>query len=277
MFTSDKSGVGKMRPLRLNNAFPWMVLVAVSAMATVSRDSSTATRTPGAGRKDGDSKRMDAGAAALADGDDERTVPTAALTGRGRSASRDGVKLGRTEMRLDASMPLDHWKSIGSRIGSHSDATCWWLGDWLAFGREMYGVRYHEGIAMTGLEYKTLRNYAVVARAFDSSRRRHELSFHHHAEVTALPLEEQDFWLDLSVKHNWSKSELRRQVRARTRTALAGPASTSLALALQDSRHARWLEAAQRSDRTLKQWAMAVLDEAAADVLESPALTAGDT
>jgi hypothetical protein len=158
----------------------------------------------------------------------------------------------------------------------HSDATCWWLGDWLAFGKQMYGLRYREGIAMTGLEYKTLRNYAVVARAFDSSRRRHELSFHHHAEVCPLSREEQDFWLDLSVKHGWSKAELRRQVRARARTAIPGPSSASLAFALQHPRTERWLEAAERSDCTLKQWALAVLDEAATAALDEPAL-AGDS
>jgi hypothetical protein len=241
-----------LRPLRHYNAIPWIALLVATLVA----------RPPGGRTVDAPASDAD---------------PATGGTLPGRRGTAEGVKLGRTEMRLDSSMALDDWKSIGSRISMHSDATCWWLGDWLAFGKAMYGVRYREGIAMTGLEYKTLRNYAVVARAFDASRRRHELSFHHHAEVCALPTEEQDFWLDLSVKRGWSKSELRRQVRGRAQSALAGSSSTSLMVAVQHPRHARWLEAAERSDRTLKQWAVAVLDEAASAALEEPALTAGDT
>ncbi len=171
-------------------------------------------------------------------------------------------------MRFDASMTIDHWKSVGTKIGMHSDATSWWLGDWLAFGRRMYGLRYREGIALTGLEYKTLRNYAMVARAFEPSRRRHDLSFQHHAEVCALPLEEQDFWLDLSIQRGWSKSELRRRVRARA--AMTSPPSAALQLALERSRHERWREAAEASRCSLREWVTTVLDEAASAVLETP-------
>jgi hypothetical protein len=41
-------------------------------------------------------------------------------------------------------------------------------------------------IVATGLDYQTLRNYAAVARRFELSRRRDNLSFHHHAELCAL-------------------------------------------------------------------------------------------
>jgi hypothetical protein len=80
-------------------------------------------------------------------------------------------------------MAFDAWKAVGAKIGTYSNATAWWLGDWLAFGRMKYGRRYNEAIEVTGLDYKTLRNYAVVARRFELSRRRDNLSFQHHAEV----------------------------------------------------------------------------------------------
>ena len=185
----------------------------------------------------------------------------------GQPAAAPGVQTYRTGMRFDPSMSIDRWKQIGSKIGTHSDATCWWLGDWLGFGRTNYGRRYKEGVAMTGLEYKTLRNYAVVARAFESSRRRKELSFQHHAEVCALPRGEQDLWLDLAVRRGWSKAELRRQLRAQSKRT-ASTTTATLHLALEPTRHQRWCDAAEQGNCSLEAWVTAVLDEAARAVLE---------
>jgi hypothetical protein len=67
-----------------------------------------------------------------------------------------------------------------------SSTTRRWLGDWLIFGRYKYGTRYRQAIGATGLDYQTLRNYAVVARRFEPSRRRSTLRAQHHAEVSAL-------------------------------------------------------------------------------------------
>ena len=58
----------------------------------------------------------------------------------------------------------------------------------------------------TGLDYQTLREYGVVARRFEWSRRRDNLSFQHHAEVCALTGAEQDRWLDLAAPNRWSRS-----------------------------------------------------------------------
>jgi hypothetical protein len=44
-----------------------------------------------------------------------------------------------------------------------------------------------EGIELSGLDYQTVRNDSMVARGFEMSRRRDNLSFQHHAEVCALP------------------------------------------------------------------------------------------
>ena len=75
-------------------------------------------------------------------------------------------------MRFEPLTPIGEWKAVGLRLGLYAEATCWWLGDWLAFGQMKYGRRYKEGVALTGLDYQTLRNYAVVARRFELSRRR---------------------------------------------------------------------------------------------------------
>jgi hypothetical protein len=119
-----------------------------------------------------------------------------------------------TGVRFDPLLPFEAWKELGGRLGLYANATSWWLGDWLAFGQMKYGRRYKEAIAATGLDYQTLRNYAVVARRFELSRRRDDLTFQHHAELCALHDEEQDRWLDRASAGHWSRNELRRRLRA---------------------------------------------------------------
>jgi hypothetical protein len=179
-----------------------------------------------------------------------------------------GVHSSRTGMQLDPRMPLGRWKAVGTKIAHFSDASSWWLGDWLTFGQTKYGRRYREGTALTGLDYQTLRNYAVVARRFELSRRRDNLSFQHHAEVCSLSDDAQDFWLDLSVENGWSKSELRRRIRLATRDPLRPSAGTPVRIFPERQREQRWRLAAKRNASTLEAWITQVLDEAAVAELD---------
>lgn len=132
-----------------------------------------------------------------------------------------------------------------------------------------YGNRYKHGIEQTGLDYQTLRNYAMVARRFELSRRRHTLSFHHHAELCALSREEQDRWLDLAEAGRWSRNELRRRLRAERQPETTST-SPRLDVKVDLERQARWREAATRSGRDLTSWIVETLDEAASTVLSPP-------
>jgi hypothetical protein len=165
-------------------------------------------------------------------------------------------------------MPIERWKAVGTRMAAYSDAASWWLGDWVTFGQAKYGRRYKEGIALTGLEYQTLRNYATIARRFDMSRRRDNLSFQHHAEVCALSDDAQDFWLDVAARERWSKAELRRRIRGTAAEPTAGPQGAVVRLTLQRQREHLWREAARRGDCALETWMVRVLDEAASSAVE---------
>ena len=186
----------------------------------------------------------------------------APVPARARS-SPTGVRPSRTGIRFDPLTTVDMWKAIGARIAMYSEASSWWLGDWLAFGQMKYGRRYKEGVALTGLDYKTLRNYAMVSRRFELSRRRDDVSFQHHAEVCPLADGEQDRWLELAAVNGWSKAELRRRLRSALVGETGDERAGSLRLALEPTREARWRDAAKRSDCSLEVWVTQVVDAAA--------------
>ena len=180
--------------------------------------------------------------------------------GRPRGSRRAAVPSA-TGLSFDPLLPFEAWSAMGARIARHSSATTWWLGDWLNYGQTKYGRRYKEAIAATGLDYQTLRNYAMVARRFEVSRRRDRLSFHHHAELCALPDADQDRWLDDACAHGWTRNELRRLLRCQR--LLAAGTSRVLRIEVSGESEQRWRDAAKASGRPLEQWITSMLDDAA--------------
>jgi hypothetical protein len=108
---------------------------------------------------------------------------------------------------------LQLWKVIGEQLFAVADSSTWWIADWLAFGESTFKDRYLEAAKKTQLNYQTLRNYTWVARRFELSRRRDGLTFGHHAEVAALDIPEQDYWLRKAEDFGWSRNKLRCEVR----------------------------------------------------------------
>lgn len=119
------------------------------------------------------------------------------------------------------------WVGWGRWLGMVDRASGWWLGDWVRYGNARYGERYKLAARITGYDGHTLMNMAYVASRFETSRRREELSFSHHAEVAALPREAQDLWLDTAVIAQLSVRALREEVRRSARQAEATAEATS--------------------------------------------------
>jgi hypothetical protein len=185
-----------------------------------------------------------------------------------------GAVPSRIGMRFDARLPFEDWHRLGKQLSMHANASIWWLGDWVAFGKEKYGRRYKQAVVITGLDYQTLRNYAVVARRFEMSRRRDKLSFQHHAEVCALSEEEQDRWLERAEACGWTRNQLRRRLRAEQ----AGISSEVrdaelLQLLVEPLRKRRWSEAAAKTASALDVWIVRALDHEADAVLAEAELT----
>jgi hypothetical protein len=171
------------------------------------------------------------------------------------------MRTSRVGLELHERLSYEQWIVVGKRLSEHVDASCWWLGDWLLFGESRYGAKYTQAIASTGLGYKTLRNYAVVARRFTLSRRRDKVSFQHHAEVCSLSDADQESWLSLAQRCGWSRAELRRRLRAAQLP--AQQAREALHVVVAQAQTERWRRAASHDECDLIDWVVRVLDVAA--------------
>jgi hypothetical protein len=195
------------------------------------------------------------------------------------------VHVRQNKLSIPAEMSFDSWRELGSKIFLIASCSAWWIGDWLVYGEQAYSDRYEQALTDISLGYQTLRNYAWVVRKFPVSRRRDNLSFGHHAEVAALPSNEQDTWLARAEGSNWSRNQLRRELRAAqlaNRQAAGGEGSAStraLKIEVPAERHDRWQSAAERKKCSVAEWIIATLDRAACDDLSTgvPQASAGPT
>ncbi len=170
-------------------------------------------------------------------------------------------------LRFPPTMSFADWERAGRRLATISNSFMWCLGDWVAYGLEKYTDRYYHAIQTVGLDYKTLRNYTWVARRFKWSRRRADLSFQHHAEVAALPPDEQDQWLERAAHHQWSRNQLRENLRAARRQPSGEETpnfcSVPQLAAIRPEQLEAWRNAAEHSGMSLQDWMIHVLDDAA--------------
>ena len=176
----------------------------------------------------------------------------------------------RTSLLLRTDTPLEVWKQLGEKIAVMADSSAWWLGDWLVYGQKKYADRYEAAIAQTSLDYQTLRNYAWIAKKFKISRRRPSLSFQHHVEVAALPEPDQDKWLDMAERFNWSRNRLRRELKSAYSSQPARVMEASqVQLRVAVDCQKRWEMAAERTGATLIEWIIGALNHAALTALDN--------
>jgi hypothetical protein len=125
------------------------------------------------------------------------------------------------------------WTAVGTALSRVERAYRWWVGDWLVYGVDAeYGQMYTAALASTGLDYASLNNCKIVARAIEFTRRRVNLSWSHHLEVVALAPDEQDEWLNRAEAQGWTVKELRAWMKGTKRKPL--PTHTPLLRFCQD-------------------------------------------
>jgi hypothetical protein len=114
-------------------------------------------------------------------------------------------------------LELRDWLEHGRRFGAIGRGVAWWIGDWLLYGNARYGERYARASRATGYDPQSLMNMVYVASRFAVHRRHQALSWSHHAELAALPLPEQERWLELAERERMSVRSLRAELRASRR------------------------------------------------------------
>ncbi|MCP2163974.1 LmbU family transcriptional regulator [Goodfellowiella coeruleoviolacea] len=139
-----------------------------------------------------------------------------------RTDTRGQAKVSPVAWEPHAEMDLVDWLQQGKRLGSIGRGAAWWIGDWVNYGNAKFGEKYTRASRTTGYDIQSLMNMAYVASRFEVSRRRENLSWSHHAEVAALPPEQQGHWLELAARNRMSVRRLRDELRAlRARRAAA--------------------------------------------------------
>jgi N6-adenosine-specific RNA methylase IME4 len=128
-----------------------------------------------------------------------------------------------TGLNLPDDLPIEEWAAIGDALMQADRAVQWWIGDWWAYG-EQHGKRWGYGERSQLLEelrakghnppaLKTCINAGALARQFTTARRQAVLSFEHHAAVRGLDEFEQDWLLGRAKANDWTRAELRDEVR----------------------------------------------------------------
>ena len=143
-------------------------------------------------------------------------------------------------LAIPENISFEHWLAVGKHLALADNALAWRIGDWWIYGEHRHGDRIAvlRTKGWSGPSFGACRNYATVARAFETSRRRDALSFSHHREVASLSPADADRLLDWAEQplcsggRPRSTRELRDEVRCRnagrrrplsgSRTTLAG-------------------------------------------------------
>jgi hypothetical protein len=106
-------------------------------------------------------------------------------------------------------LAYDEWLRLGTRLGLTGRNAGWWIGDWVRYGTAVYGSKYTVAARVTGYDPQTLMNMVYVATRFETSRRRENLSWSHHAELAPFDVDEQEHWLDRATIERLSVRDLR--------------------------------------------------------------------
>ena len=120
-------------------------------------------------------------------------------------------KLSKTGLAVPPDVSKDEWLEFGQLLARLEGSLSFWVGDWANAHRDSWGSTYEEAIALSGLAYDTVRDYASVCRRLQY--RYYNLTFKHHKIAASLPSEKQKYWLERAEKEGWSAAQLSREIK----------------------------------------------------------------
>ena len=116
-------------------------------------------------------------------------------------------------LTVEGQPTFEEWEAVGDLLGHIQKRIHWWIGDWLAYGERRWGEDHAQDIDTERFSPKTLANDKWVASRVDSSLRKEELSFTHHALVAPLEPAQQAALLDRAVEESMTTADLHREVK----------------------------------------------------------------
>ena len=134
--------------------------------------------------------------------------------------STPGCQITRTGLVIAEDASEAELIEVGRQLAAAEGALQWWVGDLAVAMGKRYGESYVALMEATGLDYDTCRKAKVVAKKIELFRRRHNLSWSHHAEIAGMDDTEADQWLDRAEKKSWTRADLRRELKAAKRSTL---------------------------------------------------------
>lgn len=120
-----------------------------------------------------------------------------------------------TCLTLPEGLTYEEWCSLGHALGRLHRAHNWWVGDWLLRGEHVFGEKFAQAAAETGLSEEHLKNTQWVAAAYAPVSRHEGLTWTHHFYVAAL--DDREDWLAKAEMLGWTANELLRQVKGEQR------------------------------------------------------------
>lgn len=114
---------------------------------------------------------------------------------------------------INEPVPFEDWLEFGNKLWTVHNAIQWAIGDWVEYGKTHYGEKYSQALDITRYTEGTLYNFGYVARNIETSRRRENLSWTHHAAVASLEPDAQDTLLDIAESQQMGRDELRDEVK----------------------------------------------------------------
>ncbi len=146
-----------------------------------------------------------------------------------------GVHVTDTSLEFLEQPDFERWQQVGETLHRIEGAVMWWIGDWYRAGEFSYGDKAAQAVGGTSeLAPQTVSNAAWVSGAIESSRRREDLKWGHHASVAALDPGTQDELLDEAEAKKLSVHDLRDRVRRLKRPATPQPPAGEYQLVYAD-------------------------------------------
>jgi len=112
-------------------------------------------------------------------------------------------------LTLPDGVSYDKCESLAAMFGGLKRTTSFLIGDLLLYAKREHGEAYAQLAEATKLAAQTISNLESVCNRVPPSVRREMVPFHVHAEVAALEPKQQDKWLKLVEKNNWTRQQLR--------------------------------------------------------------------